>query len=123
MTIADPQAIVINAVTKNLVRLGGSDTTSSYRLDDGTDVWGLEVSHASTRGRVRHLLKVTDAKIAADVYQPDINTISKMSAHVVLDVPVVGFTSAQQSYLFIALADKLRADGDLLISKLINGET
>jgi len=123
MTIADPQAIFINAVNKSLPRLGGNENSSSYRLDDGSDVWGLEFSHSTTKGRIRHLAKLTQTSVAADVYQPSVNAISKMSAHLVADVPVVGFAAIDQIYLILGLCDKLKADANLLMTKLTNGES
>lgn len=123
MAYADPQSITFNTVAKSLPRVSSVENGSSYLFNDGTDVFKMDISHSYAKSRIRHLVKLGHQRAAADVYQPAVNTLSQMSAHLVVDVPVVGFTPIQQYYVFAALIDNLRASTETNILKVIGGES
>jgi hypothetical protein len=121
MALADPQSVTINAVAQSLPRVSSSENAGAFRKDDGA--YKLTVSHAYQGTRVRHLIRLDQAKTAADIYQPSVNTISKMSTHMVVDVPLVGFTIVQQKYDVDGFLAALSASSGALITKLLGGES
>lgn len=123
MAIGDPLEVTYNAVTKNLAKVFTSGNVTKYRFDDTTSILGAELSHTSNTKRARHLFKVTQQKTAADVYTPDVNSIFQMSAHVVLDVPLVGFSVADQVLLLKMLNDRLSAGSYAVTTKWVGGES
>lgn len=121
MALADPQSVTINSVAQSLPRVSSSENAGIFRKDDGA--YKLSVSHAYANSRVRHLVRLDQVKTAADVYQPAVNAISKMSVHMVVDVPLVGFTIVQQKYDVDGFLAALSASSGALITKILGGES
>lgn len=124
MAFADPVTLTVATVAKTLPRVFVNGSDSRYRFDDGAgNIFGIEVGHTANKQRVSHLLKVSQQKTAADVYTPDTNDIFQMSAHVVLNVPLVGFTATEQLNLVKALNDFVSAGTYGTTTKWIGGES
>jgi hypothetical protein len=121
MAFADPQSVTINAVAQSLPRVSSSENAGVFRKDDGA--YKLSVAHAYNGKRVRHLIRLDQTKTAADVYQPAVNAISSMSTHLVVDVPLVGFTIVQQKYDVDGFLAALSASSGALITKFLGGES
>lgn len=119
--LSDPQSVTINAVAQSLPRVSSSEHASVYRKDDGS--YQLNLSHSYSKNRVRHLIRLDQTQIAADVYQPAINSLSKMSTWMVVDVPLVGFTIVEQKYDVDGLLAALSASSGALITKILGGES
>jgi hypothetical protein len=120
MALADPQTVTINSIAQTLARVSSSENAGVFRKDDGA--YKLSVNHAYSSSRIRHLIRLDQAKTAADVYQPAVNSISKMSVHMVVDVPLVGFTIVQQKYDVDGFIAALSASSGALITKILGGE-
>lgn len=92
---SDPQSVTINAVAQSLPRTGVGDHTASYTKDDETIT--LNVSHTATsRGRVRRLVRLDVNKIASDPFVANTSRKVSSSYYVVIDEPSDGaFSNAE----------------------------
>lgn len=119
MAFADPQTVTINAVAKTLPRTSYSPV-STFTIDDGT----VKLSIANTYGksRTRRNLRLDFSKIAADPLISAQNIKYSMSAYLVVDVPITGFTIAEQKQIVDALTLYLSASSGAKTTQLLGGE-
>lgn len=114
---SDPQSITVNAVAQSLPRTGTSLNASQYKKDDGSYV--LSVSHSTGR-RNQHRVRIDGSKIVVDPLATDRNLPVSMSAYLVVDVPLAGYSVTEMAQLITALADWLKASTNT--AKLVGGE-
>lgn len=119
MAFADPQSVTINAVATSLPRTSSGLASGSFTSGDGTVK--LSVSHLYGK-RTRRTARIDFSKIAADTYNPTLNTKSSLSVYVVVDVPVTGFTITEQKYIVDALVGWLSASSGAKETQLLGGE-
>lgn len=115
MAYADPQ----NIVSKSLPRTSSEVNAGEFRNADSDTM--LRVSHQYGR-RNRRLVKLTSNKIAPDPFT-GVNTAFSASVQLVLDVPPVGFTLAEQTALIAGLSTWLTAATNANATKFIGGES
>jgi hypothetical protein len=123
MAFSDPQSVTVNSVPYSLPRVGAGLDSSKYRVTGPTLDYQFDLSHSASKQRIRHLAKLTLTRRAADVYQPSVNSLSQMSAHLVVDVPIVGFTPDEQKFHVLGLFANLEASTNANLIKLIQGES
>lgn len=120
MAFADPQSVTYNAVAIPLPRVSTGKSESQYTSADGL----VSLSASSAYGRrTRRVLRLDHSKISADPFIPANNVKVSASCYVVLDHPIVGYTNTELGYLYSALKGQMTASSDLLITKLIGGES
>jgi len=119
MAFADPQSITISAVTSPLPRVSVEEDESTYQSADG--LIQLQASHDSGK-RFRHVLRVNHNKLTADPFKPTENVKVGMSHYLVFDVPIAGYTAAEQLAVYTGFKTMYTATSDLLITKLLGGE-
>jgi hypothetical protein len=120
MAFADPQSITISAVTTPLPRTSTGVGSSDYMSADGL----IHLNAANAYGRrTRRVLRVDHSKITADPFIPAQNTKVSMSNYIVFDVPVVGYTNAEILAVYAGFKASFTASSDLLITKLLGGES
>jgi len=123
MSFADPQSVTFPAPlagTVSLPRVAVGANQSTYTSGDGF----VSLSASSQLGkRTRRVLRLDHSKISADVFLPTTNVKQAMSAYLVFDVPVVGYSVAEQLAVYTGLKTSMSASTDLLISKLLGGES
>lgn len=115
MAFADPQSIA----AKSLPRTSSEMNAGEFRNADSDAV--LRISHQYGR-RNRRLVKFTSTKIAPDPFT-GVNTTFSGSVQLVLDVPPVGMTLAEQKALIDGLAAWLTATSGSNTIKFIGGES
>lgn len=120
MSYADPQTVTISAVTSSLPRTSTKGESTDYTSADG--LIKLSASHAYGR-RTRRVLRLDHSKISADPFLPAQNVKVSMSNYLVFDVPVVGYTAAEALAVYTGFKTQFSASSDLLISKLLAGES
>lgn len=119
MAFADPQTVTINAVANTLPRTSSGLSTGVFTKDDGTVK--ESVSHAYGK-RTRHSLRIDFQKIAPNPLISAQNILYSMSTYVVVDVPVTGFTVAEQKQIVDALTLYLTAGSGSKVTQLLGGE-
>lgn len=115
MAFADPQTIL----TQSLPRTSSGVDTGSFTKDDGTRK--LDVAHQYGK-RTRRVIKFTDSKTAADPLNPTVNRPYSMSVSLVVDVPVMGYTTAEQKTIVDGLVAYLTASTGARVAQLLGGE-
>jgi hypothetical protein len=120
MAFVDPQSVTYNTVTIPLPRVSTGRSESQYTSADGL----VSLSASSAYGRrTRRVLRLDHSKITADPFIPANNQKVSMSVYMVFDHPVVGYTNAEIKYGYDALKGAMTATSDLLITKLLGGES
>jgi hypothetical protein len=118
----DPQSVTINAVATSLPRIASGNQLGTFSSTDGTVVESIAHTSSGKSKRFRRTLRLTQTKIAADSYNPTINTQSTQSIYVVVDVPATGFSLTEQQYLAAAFTAYLSASSNAKLFQLLNGE-
>jgi len=120
MAFADPQSVTISAVTTSLPRVNTGNNGADYLSSDGL----IKLSGANAYGRrTRRVLRLDHSKVSADPYLPAQNVKVSMSNYIVFDVPVVGYTNAEALAVYTGFKTMFTAGSDLLITKLLGGES
>lgn len=123
MSFADPQSVTFPAPlagTISLPRVISGNYASSYTSADGL----VTLSASSQIGkRTRRVLRLDHAKISADVFLPAQNVKQSMSVYMVFDLPAVGYSNAEELAVYTGLKDSFTASSNLLITKLLGGES
>lgn len=120
MAFADPQSITINAVAHSLPRVALGNFTGQFQTNDGLVV--EKIAHTSTNQRTRRSIRVDLSKIAADPLAADRNLRYSMSAYLVVDVPITGFTVTEAKYVVDGLLAYLTASSGAKITQFLGGE-
>lgn len=122
MSMADPQTITISGVTTPLPRTETSGDDTVYLSGDGTVK--LSINHSETKGqRKRHLVRLDLSKVAPDTFKPDENVERTMAIYLVCDMPKAGYTNAEALAAWVGFRTQLAASSDVLVSKLLAGES
>jgi hypothetical protein len=123
MSFADPQSVTFPAPlagTISLPRVSVGVNASQYTSGDGL----VSLSASSQIGkRTRRVLRLDHNKISADVFLPATNVKQSMSVYLVFDLPTVGYSVAEESAVYQGLKGAMTASTDLLITKLLGGES
>jgi hypothetical protein len=119
MAFADPQSITINAVPISLPRIGSSANGGTFQSVDGATK--MKVEHASNK-RTRHLLRFDVQKNAADPLNPTANLPYNMGIWVVADVPLFGYSAAEQKQVGDGVTAYLAASSGAAWTRLLGFE-
>jgi len=120
MAFADPQTVTINAVANTLPRTGFNPASGIFTKDDGNVK--LSVSNQYAAKRTRRSCRLDFRKIAADPLVSAQNILYSMSAYLVVDIPVTGFTVVEQKQIVDALTLYLTATSGARVTQLLGGE-
>lgn len=119
----DPINIQLNGNAKSLPRVYEEKNGTAYRTFEGDLSIDIAHSYVAKRGRRRSMLKLTTNQIVADAYVANTKRPVSMSAYVVIDSPLLGFSAQDKENLVVALADYLKATSNEAAKKLIGGES
>lgn len=119
MSFADPQTVTINAVANALPRTSSGVDSGVFTKDDGTVK--LAVSHQYGK-RTRRTIRLEHSKIAADPLISSTNIKYSMTAYLVVDVPVTGYTVAEAKQIVDGLTAYLTASSGARTTQLLGGE-
>lgn len=116
----DPQSVTYNAVAQSLPRTESGGTAASYTKDDGS--FQLQVSHQATKnGRLRHLVRLDQSKVASDPFVLGISREAGASVQFVIDEPDKGqYTNAELLLLCKAAIGWM---SDANVTKVLAGES
>lgn len=122
MSFADPLSITISAATSPLPRTSVQGDETIYSSSDG--LIKFSASHSkSGKDRTRRLLRVDTSKLAPDIHKPVENVLVSTSVYTVFDIPPNGYSNAELLALWIGYRTMLTANTDLLVTKLLAGES
>lgn len=114
----EPLSVTVNAVAKNLPRVALGDRTATYEnVADGLTV---RISHVLGK-RNRRTVRLDITKTAADPLLDGVSRPYSMSAYLVVDHPIVGFSATETEQNVQALVDWLDTPGNL--TKVVGGES
>lgn len=120
MAFADPETITVNAVPQVLARTGyPSARSAEFMQDDATSK--LFVSH-DIKKRDRSLVRFSETKLAADPYIPTNYNQVLMSVALVVDRPVMGFTSTEALNHCVGFLTWLTASSNAKLTKFLGHE-
>jgi hypothetical protein len=121
MSFADPQTLTIApASAVSLPRTSVGEDESEYTSGDG--LLQMIASHNYGK-RTRRMLRVNTSKIAPDAFRPSENVKVSMSCYIVFDLPPAGYTPTEALAVYTGFKTQFSASSDLLISKLLAGES
>lgn len=120
MSFADPQTVTISAVTTPLPRVSVGDDESEYVSGDG--LIKLLASHEYGK-RTRRMIRLDTSKVTSDPFKPSENVKVSMSCYMVFDIPPAGYTAAEALAVYTGFKNQFSASSDLLITKLLGGES
>lgn len=120
MSFSDPQSVTISGTAIALPRVSTGIGNSEYTSADGL----VKLSGSSAYGRrTRRVLRLDHSKITADPFIPANNQKVSMSNYIVFDLPPVGYSNADALAVYAGFKAAFIASSDLLISKLLGGES
>jgi len=125
MAFADPLSITFPAplsATISLPKTSFGLGVSEYTAADGSVVL-TAASQKTGKGRIRRTLRIDHQKYAASPLIPSNNVLNSMSNYMVFDVPVGGYTNAEVLAVYKGFNALYTAGTDLLITKLLGGES
>lgn len=120
MSFADPQSVTIVGGATSLARIGSGINQGSFQSSDGYN--RLSVSHQYRTERVRRTVRLDLSKVAANPFDSSINAKYSMSIVVGIDVPVVGYTIADEVTNSAGLFTWLTASTNAKLTQLMGGE-
>lgn len=119
MAYADPQSVTVSGSAVSLPRISSGTNGGAFASADGA----YRLSVSSTYGkRTRRSIRLSQKKLTADPFAPDRNVEASMSAYIVVDHPVNGFTVAEQKAVVDALVAYLTASTGARVTQLLGGE-
>jgi hypothetical protein len=119
MAFADPQTVTINAVAQTLPRVGSAAGAGAFQKDDGTVK--LSMAHTYAK-RTRRTVRLDHSKIAADPLISAQSIKYSMSAYLVIDMPITGYTVAEAKQIVDGLTAYLTASSGARVTQLLGGE-
>lgn len=117
---ADPQSVTINAVAISLPRTGSGINQGSFLSADGNV--SMAISHQLGK-RSRHQIRLNHRKVAADPFDSSLSAQYSMSAYLVVDVPIVGYTVVEQKQVVDGLTAYLSASSGARVTQLLGQES
>jgi len=120
MAFTDPQSITIAGVAVSLPRTSSAPNASVYTSNDNLISESVQTSYGK---RTRHSMRFGHSKIAGDPLITTVNQKYSMSATLIVDVPVAGYTVAQQKEVVDAVVAYLAASSGAIVTKFLGGES
>lgn len=117
---ADPQYVTIDGVAHTLPRIGSGLTSGAFRKVDGTHK--LTISHTENR-RARRMVRLDHNKLASDPYVTGDNVPVSMGTYLVMDTPLLGYTTDEQFDIGVGFIEYLYANTAAALLKLVGGES
>lgn len=123
MALTDPQKFKEAAGTEvTAPRVSSGDFKSIYETSDGLAKLTLSTIESNSN-RKRHMVRIDVEKLATNVYEESKKQAVSMSAYVVIDRPVNGFTNAEAKKLVEGLVGLLSASTYSVTEKVLGGES
>lgn len=122
MAFPDPFSITINAVAVPLNKTGAATASAPSTFSSADGLYKLAVNHTYGK-RVRRVARLDFRKLAPDVLQPATTTPYTMACYLVVDVPIYGWSIAEQKSGCAGLIDMFNRTSGSDLQKLLEGQT
>jgi len=123
MALTDPQKFKEVAGTEVIApRVDTGGFKSIYETSDGLNVLTISTSESNS-SRKRHLVRIDVSKLTTNPYEESKKQTVSMSAYVVIDRPVAGFTVSEAKKLVEGLVGLLSATSYSLTEKVLGSES
>lgn len=119
MAFTDPQTVTIATVAQELPRTSSGVDSGVFTKDDGTVK--LSVSHQYGK-RIRRTIRLEHSKIAPDPLISSTNIKYGMTAYLVVDVPVTGYSVTEAKQIVDGLTAYLTASSGARATQLLGGQ-
>lgn len=119
MSFSDPTSVVIGGVTYSLPRTSSGPNSGTFQSSDG--LYKLEISHAYGK-RVRRLIRLTETRQTQSFTNSQLSFPASMSASLVLDEPIYGFTASEKVPFVLGLMAMLEANSGSKVTQFVGGE-
>ncbi len=120
MAFSDPQSVTVVGGAVSLPRVSSGVNQGIFRSSDSN----TSLTVASSYGkRTRRTARLDLRKIATDPFSSTLNAQYSMSAYVVIDVPTVGYTLADEVTNTAGLLGWLTATTNAKLTQLMGGES
>jgi len=120
MSFADPQSLTIVGGVTSFPRTSSGVNSGGFTSADGYNK--LNVGSQYGPQRVRRTARLDLAKVAANPFDSSVNARYSMSAYLVVDVPLVGYTTADIVTNTSGLLTWLTASTNAKLTQLMGGE-
>jgi len=117
---ADPQSVTINSVAISMPRVGIDTVKGTFAANDALHT--LTIGQSKGRNRNRRMIRIDERKIAADPFNAELAQEYRVGAYLVVDVPVLGYTVAEQKLVVDGFLAYLTASSGAKITQLLGGE-
>jgi len=115
----DPQSVTISGTAISLPRVSSGIRQGEFSAADGNAV--MSIAHANGK-RVRRTARFVHRKTAPDPLYPATNVPYSMTFYIVTDVPLVGYSVAEQKAVIDGFLANLQASTGANITKFLGGE-
>lgn len=123
MALADPLKFKEESGTEvEAPRIAVGDRSSRYSTSDGLSRASVSTTETS-KSRLRHLVRLDTSKLTTDIYDESKKQAVDMSAYLVVDRPVNGFTTEEAKKLVEGLTGLLSASSHSVVAKVLGGES
>jgi hypothetical protein len=119
VAFSDPQSVTINAVANSLPRVSNVANGGVFQKDDGNVK--LSIDHVYGN-RTRRTLRLDHRKIAADPLISANSILYSMSAYLVVNTPITGYTVTEAKQIVDASTLYATASSGAKITQLLGGE-
>lgn len=121
MALSDPQSVTIGTVpgAVSLPRLNTGSNVGKFSNYDAKTSLSVQTNYGK---RTRREARLDFSKIVTDPYVASTNVLVSGTVRINIDVPVTGFSAAEQKDLAVALLTWLTASTNANLIKVIAGE-
>lgn len=119
MSFADPQSVTIGGTPISLPRTATGNGSGGFTSSDNA----VALTVASSYGkRTRRTVRLAQSKVVSDPFISGTSKPVNMSAYLVVDTPVNGYTVAEAKTVVDALVAYLSASTGAKVTQLLGGE-
>lgn len=119
MAFADPQSITIVGGATSFPRTASGVNLGAFSSADGYNKLSVGSSYGT---RIRRTARLDLSKVAANPFDSSVNASYSMSAYLVIDVPLVGYTTADIVTNTAGLLTWCTASTNAKLTQLVGGE-
>lgn len=119
MSFADPQSVTIVGGATSFPRVSSGVNIGAFQSADGYNKLSVGSQYGN---RTRRTARLDLSKVAANPFDSTLNAKYAMSAYLVVDVPVVGYTTADMVTNTAGLLSWLTASTNAKLTQLMGGE-